>query len=109
MMAEKEVVDALIQNNLELQKKSAELIDAIAKLTTRMKHLLDVFETAARAIEKGEVEEPLAKKLEALLDQNKTIARGLLLLERYVRDKTSIGFQPSNLQLNPKPLPKSEF
>ena len=107
-MAEKEVIDALIQNNLELQKKSAELIDSISKLTLRMKHLLDVFETAARAIEKGEVEEPLARQLEALLEQNKTIARGLLLLERYVHDKTTIGFQPGNFQSS-KPLPKTEF
>jgi len=50
----------------------------------------------------------LAKKLNDLLDQNKTIARGLLLLEKYVRDK-SVGpsfqssFQPS------RPLPKSEL
>jgi hypothetical protein len=31
----------------------------------------------------------LAGKLEALLDQNKNIARGLLLLEQYVRGRTT--------------------
>ena len=105
-MIEKELLDALIQNNLELQKKSTEMIDAVSKLTKRISRLLDVFESAAKNIEKGEVEEPLARKLEALLEQNKTIARGLLLLERYVRDKTSTGFQPS---FPPKSLPKTEF
>ena len=48
-MAEKEIIDALIQNNLELQKKSAEMIDAMSKLTSRVKQLLDVFESAAPA------------------------------------------------------------
>ncbi|MDO8555808.1 MAG: hypothetical protein Q7R96_01385 [Nanoarchaeota archaeon] len=106
-MAEKEVIDALIQNNLELQRKSADLIDAVSKLTSRMKQILDVFESAARAIEKGEVEEPLAKKLGDLLEQNKTIARGLLLLEKYVREKTTPGFQ-SSFQSS-RPLQKSEL
>lgn len=105
-MVEKELLDALIQNNLDLQKKSAEMIDSVSKLTKRIGKLLDVFESAARNIEKGEVEEPLARKLENLLDQNKAIARGLLLLERYVRDKTSTGFQPN---FPPKTLPKTEF
>ncbi len=51
-------------------------------------------EVLAPMIERGEIEEPLAKKLESLIEQNKTIARGLLLLEKYVREKTTVGFAP---------------
>ncbi|HLD15951.1 MAG TPA: hypothetical protein VJB94_05240 [Candidatus Nanoarchaeia archaeon] len=100
-----ELTDSLIQSSIALQKKTAELLETILKLNKRIDKLLDVFESAAKAIEKGEVEEPLAKKLEVLLDQNKNIARGLMLLERYVKDK-SLGFTPS---FPPKALPKTEI
>ena len=49
----------------------------------------------------------MARKLTVLLEQNKTVARGLMLLEKYVRDKTSTGFAPSSLA--PKQFPKTEI
>jgi len=42
----------------------------------------------------------LASKLEILLEQNKVIAKGLILLEKYVRGKTDIetkSLQPKSL------------
>lgn len=95
----------LIENNILLQKKTTELITSVNELSKKIDKMLSLFEAAAKSIEQGEVEEPLAKKIEALLDQNKTIARGLILVERYVRDKTSTGFQPS---FPPKTLPRNE-
>ena len=107
-MAEKdELTTKLIQSSLSLQDKNIELIDAVSKMTKKIDELISIFEQAAKNIEKGEVEEPLARKLTVLLEQNKTVARGLMLLEKYVRDKTSTGFAPSSLA--PKQFPKTEI
>jgi hypothetical protein len=89
---------ALVENELSLQKKTVELINTFNILSQRIDKFLGVFEKAASRIERGEIEEPLAKKLEALIEQNKTIARGLLLLERYVREKTTVGFAPPKMK-----------
>ena len=89
-----ELISALVENELSLQKKTVELINTFNVLSQRIDKFLGVFEKAASRIERGEIEEPLAKKLEALIEQNKTIARGLLLLEKYVREKTTVGFAP---------------
>ena len=80
-----ELISALIQNEISMQKKTVELISSFNILSGRIDKFLNVFEKAASRIERGEIEEPLAKKLESLIEQNRTIARGLLLLEKYVR------------------------
>ncbi len=100
----KSFVDELLKNNLTLQKATIELIDAVNKMTERTDRLLSLFEEAAKNIEKAEIKEPLAKQLEMLLEQNKAIARGLVLLERYIRERGSIGLHSSFDQ--PKPLPR---
>ena len=100
----KSFVDELIKNNITLQKATIELIDSVNKMADRTDRLLSLFEEAAKNIEKSEMKEPLAKQLEALLEQNKAIARGLVLLERYVREKGSYGM-PSSFEQT-KPLPR---
>ena len=105
MEANKELIDELIKNNLSLEKASLTLLDSVNKLTDRTDRMLSLFEEAAKNIEKLDVKEPLAKQLEELLEQNRTIAKGLLLIEKYIRDKTSVGMRES---LGPRPLPKIE-
>ncbi len=100
----KNIVQDLVNQNVALQKVAVELAEQSKQLTSRTDRLLSLFEEAAKNIEKGEIKEPLAKQLESLLEQNKIIARGLVLLEKYVRDKTSFGLQSSFEQ--PKRLPK---
>ena len=104
-------VNELIKNNVSLQNATLDLIESVNKLTERMDRILSLFEEAAKNIEKSEVEEPLANKLEELLEQNKVIARGLVLIEKFIREKQNINnigmrseFQPSSL--TNKPLPK---
>ena len=99
------VLHEIVKNNLALQKVSLQLIDAVRQMTDRMDRMLGLFEEAAKNIEKVQLKEPLEKQLEELLEQNKVIARGLVLLEKFVRDKTSVGFERST-QLEPKPLPR---
>ncbi|MEK6841294.1 MAG: hypothetical protein AABW57_01635 [Nanoarchaeota archaeon] len=82
---------ALLQLNIELQKKNIELLEAINSLTQRIDNLVNIFEEAAKNvanIEEDRKVKDLANKLEELLEQNKSLANGLLLLERYIRSKS---------------------
>ncbi|MBI5392130.1 hypothetical protein HZB00_03965 [Candidatus Woesearchaeota archaeon] len=90
--------DAFLESQTELLHALKECTDAQTKasqqLMDRMDKLLSLFEEAAKQV--GEVESvegrvnALATKLESLLDQNKSIAQGLILLEKYVRGKTRL-------------------
>ncbi|MBI1973082.1 hypothetical protein HYS50_03685 [Candidatus Woesearchaeota archaeon] len=77
----------LARMNIELQKITVELIDKMNNLTTRMDRMLSLFEDAARNISTTDDAGSLKTQLQDLLDQNKTIARGLLSIERYIRER----------------------
>src|SRR3989344_885339 len=82
---------SLVNLNIELQKKNIELLQAMHALTQRIDNLVNVFEEAAKNVanvEESSRVKDLAVKLEELLEQNKSLANGLLLLERYVRSKS---------------------
>ena len=79
-------IQELASMNIELQKISVELIDKMNNLTTRMDRMLSLFEDAARNIN-VEDSASLQTRLQELLDQNKTIARGLLTIEKYIRER----------------------
>lgn len=81
----------IIDTTLVLQKKTVELIESVNGLNKRMDRMLNVFEEASKHVmEVGEDKRiiELADKLEELLDQNRNIAKGLLMLENYVKTKT---------------------
>ncbi len=103
-MSKEAMIKELISMNLTLQQKNTELIGAMSKLTSKITTMVSLFEQAAKDIKQG-TDEPLMKKLEGLLEQNRNIARGLLLLEKYVREKAAI----TTSTFPPKPLPKSRF
>lgn len=88
----------LMQLNISLQRKNIELLQSmhslsenVNNLTQRIDNLVNVFEEAAKNVANVEEDHKirdLANKLEELLEQNKSLANGLLLLERYVRSKS---------------------
>ncbi len=82
-----EIIDKLAENNIKLQQANANLLIAVTSLTKKIDDLVEIFKKAANHIEKGEIREPLARKLTDLLEQNKRIAKGLVLLENFVREK----------------------
>ena len=90
-VTKQDIIDQLIKNNVELQKKSIEMMGSMHNLTKNINKLVEIFKKAAERIEKGEMREPLARKLSDLLEQNKRIANGLILLEKFVREKESYG------------------
>ena len=94
-----DIINKLIENNVALQKKTTDLIVSMNNLNQRVSRLVGIFNDAAKHIKPGLEDEqikPLIGKLEELLDQNKTIAKGLVLLERYVREREreTVPFQP---------------
>jgi len=76
------------------QKQVSDLVESTNKLVQRIDKLVSLFDEAAKHV--GEVESTEAKisalssKLEYLLEQNKAIAQGLLLLEKYVKGKSGL-------------------
>lgn len=82
-----ELADKLIEQNIKL-------LSAMTDLTKKIDELVVVFKKAADHIEKGEIKEPLARKLTDLLEQNKRIAKGLLLLENFVREREGYSLKP---------------
>ncbi len=101
---QEELINALMQSNIDLQHKSADMVHAVKELTKRMDNMVALFEEAASQIKSG-TDEPLMKRLEELLDQNKTIAKGLILLEKYVRERASVSSMPSFRGGPPAPEP----
>lgn len=70
------------------------LINSINLLVTRVDKMVSMFEEASKHVSEVQSTEEkvknLAVKLEELMEQNKAIARGLLLLEKYVRGRTGM-------------------
>ena len=89
-LTKQDIIDQLVKNHIEFQKKTADLLIGVTELTKKVDNLVSIFQKAAEHIEKGEVSEPLARRLTDLLEQNKKIAQGLLLLERFVRSREGI-------------------
>ncbi|MBI4158842.1 hypothetical protein HY500_01130 [Candidatus Woesearchaeota archaeon] len=89
--SQKKLIEQLIENNLILQKKETELMVNVNQLIKRIDRMLNIFEEASKHVmEVGEEKKiiELADKLEELLNQNKNIAKGLIMLEQYVKTKS---------------------
>ena len=85
-----------------LEPDMNKLIESMTQLTKRVDKLVSLFEEASKHVSEVEsTEEKIRKvstKLEELLDQNKTIAKGLILLDKYVRGQTGTeSIPPKNL------------
>ena len=94
---------ALIDNFIDLQKVMANLSVKFDELSLNISRLLQLFEISAKTFaEKYSAQEAAPsnlidaaylKKLDTLLDQNKIISRGIMLIEERLRDKT--GYEPA--------------
>lgn len=96
-------IGVLIETSVELQKKLVDATVSMNNLAKQQGELLDTFKEAAKHINDVDVKDenlrPLIKRLDDLLNQNRTIARGLILLESYVKEKT----QPMQPQPQQRP------
>ncbi|PIN92755.1 hypothetical protein COU54_05850 [Candidatus Pacearchaeota archaeon CG10_big_fil_rev_8_21_14_0_10_31_24] len=87
----------IIENLVELQKVQTNLSEKFDKLTEQLTSLLGLFEMAARSFAENpenkiaEKDKEFLDKVDRLLDQNKTIAKGLTLVEERIRERMSGG------------------
>jgi len=116
-MAKKEAqIDLLLQNTIALQKTLVELATEIKALNKKVNTLVTLFETASSAFKQGKtkgmpsaagnVPQDLLDKIDTLVEQNRTLAKGLLLLEKTLREKEqpAMATRPS-ITARPKPKP----
>ena len=85
--------DQILQNLINLQKINVNLAEKFESLTGQISSLLKLFEMSARSFGKQshlqvtEKDKEFLEKIDKLLDQNKTIARGLTLMEEKMRER----------------------
>lgn len=84
---QEKLIESLIEHNIKIQHKMADMIIETKSLNKTVKSLVELFRQAGENIKKGKYEDPLLVKLDDLLEQNKNIAKGLLLLEKFVSEK----------------------
>ncbi len=82
----------LLENMIKLEKVHTDLAEKFDKLTKEISGLLALFELAAKSFSKqqpGRVDsdKEFFEKIDKLVEQNKTIAKGLTLLEEHMRKK----------------------
>ncbi|MBM3234381.1 hypothetical protein FJZ19_04795 [Candidatus Pacearchaeota archaeon] len=109
-----EINELLIENFASLQKTMANLAVKFNSLSDNIAKLLNLFEMSARSF----AEKPLPDtqkdkefldKINILLDQNKTIAKGLTLMEEKMRERV-VGSQTSfqeNYQQSQSSIPQN--
>ena len=119
-----ELNQILVDNFTNLQRVLTNLSIKFDELSTNMLKLLQLFEISAKSFAEKysgkKIEEPVEKqtsadteylsKLDSLLDQNKTIAKGIMLMEERIRQrntspqpKEDSGFEG---MIKSRPLPK---
>jgi hypothetical protein len=128
-LSKAEVEQALVDNFINLQKVLTNLSIKFDELSTNISKLLQLFEISAKSFtEKVDLTEGITNKsdkeflnkLDSLLDQNKTIAKGIMMMEEKIRQRTNPPqMQQQSVQqvqkegpeigygeIRPKPLPR---
>ena len=107
-----EIDTAMLENFVHLQKVLTNLALKFDQLSSNISRLLELFELSAKnfaekAVEKGSVDQEFLKKLDALLDQNKTISKGIMMMEEKVRGRMENAPPASSPQPQPNMMYKS--
>ena len=90
------ILNELVNNSVILQKATIDLVDSVKRLNERLDKLLSLFEETSKNIQASDLSEPITKQLQIVVEQNKTIAQGLVILEKYIREKSSPSYQGSS-------------
>jgi hypothetical protein len=95
-----DIEEALIHNFVNLQKVLTNLAIRFDDLSKNISKMLELFEISAKSFaekgpgRQGEVDQEFLKKLDSLLDQNKTISKGIMLMEERIRNRTMPSIEP---------------
>ena len=88
-------IKLIIENSVALQKAVTDLAVNLKKLSGDVSEMLELFKDATKTISGGKAEEAVKKsdieelkaKVDELAEQNKVIAKGILLLESTLKPK----------------------
>jgi hypothetical protein len=123
-LTQREIQTMLIDNFVNLQRVLTNLTFKFDALSENIIKLLQLHELAAKSFLKkiengtlGSEDKDIIRKLDTLLDQNKTVAKGLTLVEEKIRHKIygdhlnpqavyQKSISEASLGEKPKPLPK---
>ena len=108
----------LVENFVSLQKVMTNLTVKFDNLANQISKLLELFEISAKTLAKkdfdlekksGKIDEEMVSKIDNLLDQNKTIARGLTLLHEPESRQVPLPpmRRPPQAPPGQKPVPKT--
>ncbi len=104
----------ILENLVELQKIHTNLAEKFDKLATEISNLMALFEVAARSFAESpsvmatEKDKAFLEKIDKLIEQNKTIAKGLVLMEDRVRERIYTPSKQSESSPAPTPTPEKE-
>ncbi len=107
---ESKVDKMLMENFISLQKVMTNLSVKLDGLATQISKLLELFEISAKALADKDFDveqnnKELVEKMETLVDQNKTIARGLTLMhERIPREMVPPPMPQRTMPPQPPPM-----
>ena len=107
-MTAKEREELLIENFVGLQHAMTNLSIKFGALSDNITMLLQVFEESAKNFVSGGKldDKSMLDKIDSLLDQNKTIAKGLILMEGSLRNRSEVVGQTSSYPEVSRPKPK---
>jgi hypothetical protein len=109
------VDEALLENFVNLQHVLTNLAVKFEDLSGNISRLLQLFELSAKSfadkpITTPGVDQEFLKKLDSLLDQNKTISKGIMMMEDRIRNRTTgmhpMMRSPQATNRLPRPLPR---
>ena len=98
------IEDKLIENLVGLQKVNANMSEKFDKLSEQISRLLALFEMAAKDFSKqpmasnAEKDKEFLDKINSLIEQNKSVAKVLVMLEERTRAKPEQRAQPMPMQ-----------
>jgi len=111
-----EVDQALLDNFINLQKVLTNLAVRFDELSNNIEKLLQLFEISAKNFaekyseknpaKEQKVDKEFLEKLDNLLDQNKTISKGIMLMEERIRNKTQPNTEEQITRIPRRPLPR---
>jgi len=103
----------IIKNLVEIQNVHVNLAEKFDKLAKEISQLLGLFEITAKrfsshaALGEYEKDKEFLEKIDTLLDQNKTLAKGLTLMEERLRERV-FGSSPVSSPQQFSPLPSQQ-
>jgi len=119
-VTKRKIEEALVENFINLQKVLTNLTIKFDELSGNISKLLQLFEISAKSFAEkyGEgyqdkstkIDKEFLEKLDRLLDQNKTISKGIMLMEEKIKDKLKEGeSKPRAEGFRSKPIPKYQW